>query len=148
MGAQCNVKTKDGKISQPHGSVKRYQSLGVEGALSRTGGLGVLGRVCCSLAPAVWCQWNLSSALGYFAADLVGGDLGRRHVRILLGQRLGSGHGITGFRRKHGEEASRQREDFFNTFIPGVFRFVLSVQSHDHPEAIQLHPVWREENKE
>ena len=97
MGAQCNVKMKDGKTSQLQGSVKQYQSLGVEGALSRTGGLGMLGRVCCSLASAVWCQGNLSSCLSYFAADLVGGDLGRRCIRSLLGQRLGSGHGITGW---------------------------------------------------
>jgi len=34
---------KDGKILQLQGCVKHHQSLGVEGALSRTGGLGVLG---------------------------------------------------------------------------------------------------------
>lgn len=96
--------------------------LGVEGARSGAGGLDVLGRVCCSLASVVWCQWNLSSCLSYFAADLIGGDLGRRRVRSLLGQRLGSGHGITGFRRKQGKEAARRCEDSFNTFIPVLCR--------------------------
>lgn len=128
-------------------ALKQYQSLGVEGALSRSGWLSLLGRVCCSLASVVWCQWILSSCLGYCAADLAGGGLGRRRIRSLLGQRLGSGHGIMGFGRKQGEEAARRCEDLLNTFIPGVFGFVLSFQSHDHLEAIQLHPVWREENK-
>lgn len=146
MGAKCRVKLKDGKISQLQGSLERYWSLGVEGALSRTGGSGVWGRTCCSLASMVWCQWNLSSCLGYSAADLLERDIGRRCVRSLLGQRLGGGHGIMGFRSKW-EKIGRWCEDLFNAFIPGGFGFVLPFRSPDYLEAIQLPPVWREYNK-
>lgn len=45
------------------------------------------------------------------------------------------------------KEAARQGEGLFNTIIPGVFGVVLSFQSHDHLEEIQLHPVCKEERK-
>lgn len=43
----------------------------------------------------------------------------------------------------NGKEPARQGEDLFDAFIPGMFGFVLSFQSHDHLEEIQLHPVCR-----
>lgn len=63
-----------------------------------------------------------------------------RGVRSLLGQRLGSWHRIW-------EEMGKKLQDkvkiCFDAFIPGVFGFVLSFQSHDHLGEIQLHPVCR-----
>lgn len=137
IGAQYNVKTRNGKVAKPWGSVKQYQSLGMEGARS-TGGLDVLGRVCGSLAAAVWCQLKWSSCFGYFAADLADRNIRRKGVRSLLGQRLETWHRIW-------EEMGKKLQDRVKICLtlPGVFGFLLSFQSHDHLEEMQFHPVCR-----